>query len=87
MTTKATIEELMTYSRRSLAEAVQASMAQVALLQQEWAKAEWQAGLLAAQRDEVLKYMADAPARDVCGHFDPIYRILITDPRDTARGE
>lgn len=72
----------MGYSRTKLAETVQAQAAVMDLLRRRSAEAEWQAGLLAAQRDEVLKYMADAPAREVCGHFDPIYRILITDPRD-----
>lgn len=51
-------------------------------LQKELETAEQEAQLLADQRDAVLDYMGRAPAGEVCQHFDPIYRILITDPKD-----
>lgn len=95
-----TTESLMKQSKRRLAETVQAQCRQVEQLNRELAVANWQAGLLAAQRDEILKVVnsdteeGTHPASEcpddrmcyTCRLTDWICDILITDPRDVTHG-
>lgn len=81
-----TVKSLMDLNKRTLAEVVMAQGNQVALLNKELALEQWQSGLLAAQRDEVLAFLARVEEDDCppCWGkaLEAIHRIMITDPRD-----
>jgi hypothetical protein len=81
-----TTAELMAYSRRALADTVTASMAQVVLLQKELAVAQWQANLLAGQRDHLLRWCEEREEQGTVRIWD-VYSILIRDPADDAPKE
>jgi hypothetical protein len=80
------LTELMGYSRRALADTVTASMAQVVLLQKELATAQWQANLLAGQRDTLLKWCEEREEQGTVRIWD-VYSILIRDPADDVAKE
>lgn len=86
-----TTESLMKQSKRRLAETIQVQARQVGQLGRELAVANWQAQLLADQRDELLTFLkseerwGNAYAGDFDGFVGECHQILITDPRDVTR--
>ena len=87
-----TTASLMRQSKRRLAETIQAQCRLAELRNYEWATAVWEAGLLAAQRQELIRFLAeempvaeDASARYTSWVIDRCREILTTDPRDGTR--
>jgi hypothetical protein len=88
-----TTVSLMKQSKRRLAETIQVQCRAVGQLNKEMAVLEWQAGLLAAQRDELLGFLAkEGPvaqefrARYTSWVIERCHEIIITDPRDVTHG-
>lgn len=75
------MEDLMGQTKTRLAQTVRAQARMLDITNRSMALFEWEAGVLADRIRRVTEYLATAPARDVCNHFDPIRTILTEVPR------